>query len=144
MWPHESAGDLCVTSQVLSGNGTLMTGLLLLCYLEQKLAECRRGDFSTALLTLDKFAPTFPIQKPWSMESLGSEDIPWAPYFFPCRWYSALASICSHSSSSLLERTKQLFQYVCLLSPNNPKCSTDRISPNFSVSQVILREDFLI
>lgn len=67
---------------VLSGNGALMTGLLLQCFWEQKLAACKRGEFSTVLLTLDESAPTFPVQKPWSMESLGSEDIPWPSYYF--------------------------------------------------------------
>lgn len=46
-----------------TGNGTLMTGLLLLCSLEQKLAEYERQEFSIIYLTLDRSTPTFPIQR---------------------------------------------------------------------------------
>lgn len=64
VWPRESAGDSCVTYHGLSGNGTLMTGLLLLCSLEQKLAEYKRREFSIIWLILDRSTPTLPIQKP--------------------------------------------------------------------------------
>ena len=64
VWPHEPAGDSCVNFHVLSGNGTLMTGLLLLCSLEQKLAEYERGELSIIWLILGRSAPTLPIQKP--------------------------------------------------------------------------------